>query len=71
MKNAKRWCNYCKEKTKHKIEKGKGGNEAGQCLKCGSSGPSKIQGFNANLMQEVIMGHLSSKKIDGDYNEEG
>jgi len=50
-KKAKRWCNYCGEKTEHEVESGKdNGNETGVCQECGSSHPTKIQGFNANLM---------------------
>jgi len=44
-----RWCNYCKKETPHVVS-GNNGNESGICQICGSSGMTKIQGFNANLM---------------------
>ena len=48
---TKRYCSYCKEKTKHVVESSeKNSNESGRCLGCGSAGLTKIQGFNANLM---------------------
>ncbi len=50
MKEAKRYCNYCGKRTKHEVESNDEGNEDGTCKECGSSHPTKIQGFNANLM---------------------